>query len=469
MEATLMQHPPEPYRIKAVEPVRILSKEERRARLEAAGYNTFLLPSADVYIDLLTDSGTNAMSDSQWAALMRGDESYAGSASFERFADAVKDIYRMPFVVPTHQGRGAEHILSKALIEPGDTVPGNMYFTTTRLHQELAGAAFVDVIVDKAHDPADQSDFKGNVDLAKLRNVVERVGAERVPYVTVGMPVNMAGGQPVSMENLKAVRAFCSEHAIKLVIDGARVVENAYLIQQREVGYKDRSVAEILKEICAQADALSVSAKKDLYVNIGGFLAMRDESLFEEARNLCVIFEGLHTYGGLAGRDLEAMAVGVREMVREETVSHRVSQVRWFGELLAEKGVPVVRPFGGHGVFIDAAAFLPHLGQDELPAQALAAWIYEETGVRAMERGIVSAGRGSDGTDHRPSLELVRLTLPRRVYTESHLRFAAEGIATLLERRDRLPGLRFIHEPKYLRFFQARFEPVPVGLRSLSR
>ncbi|MBI5594605.1 MAG: tryptophanase [Elusimicrobia bacterium] len=454
---------PEPYKIKAVEPIRMLTRPERSKRLAEAGYNTFLLRSEDVTIDLLTDSGTNAMTDRQWAALMMGDEAYAGSASFERFAKAVSDVYGYPFVVPTHQGRGAEHLLSKSLITPGDTVPGNMYFTTTRLHQELAGARFEDVIIDEAHDPAADHPFKGNVDLKKFAALVKRVGAERVPYITVGCPVNLAGGQPVSLENLREVAQFCRSKKIMLVIDGARAVENAFFIQEREKACRGWSVARILKEMCALADTISVSAKKDLYVNIGGFLATRDEALFKKAAELCVVYEGLHTYGGLAGRDLEAMAVGAREMVQDEWVAHRVAQVRYLGARLEERGIPIVKPVGGHGVFVDAKAFLPHLGPEDLIAQSLAAWIYEDSGVRGMERGVVSAGRDEKGRNRPVKLELVRLTLPRRVYTQTHLDFVAAGIAKTWERRMELPGLRFVSEPKMLRFFQSRFAPAKVA------
>lgn len=454
--------PPEPYKIKMIEPIRLPSAEERKARLADAGWNTFLLNSRDVYIDLLTDSGTNAMSDAQWAALMLGDEAYAGSRSFERLEAAIRDVYGFPHVVPTHQGRGAEHLLSKSWIKPGQRVAGNMYFTTTRAHIELAGGIFEDVIVDEAHDPRDESPFKGNVDLAKLEKLLRRVGAANVAYVAVGCPVNMAGGQPVSLENLAATAELCRKRGVRVVMDGARAVENAAMIRAREKAWKGEPVAAILKEMCRHVDAIAVSAKKDAYVNIGGFLATRDEGLRDKAQNLCVLFEGLHTYGGLAGRDLEALAVGVREMVQDEWIEHRLAQVAYLGERLVEEGVPVVKPFGGHAVFVDAKAFLPHLGPDELPAQSLAAWIYEASGVRAMERGVVSAGRDKQGRNHAPELELVRLTLPRRVYTQTHLDYVAREIGALRRRAARLPGLKFVQEPEHLRFFQARFAPLPV-------
>ena len=456
---------PEPYRAKMVEPIRLLPANERRSRLQEAGYNTFLLRSSDVYIDLLTDSGTNAMTDTQWAALMRGDEAYAGSRSFEALEAAIRDVYGYRYVVPTHQGRGAEHLLSQSWIKPGMRVPGNMYFTTTRLHQELAGGVFEDVIIDEAHEAAADHPFKGNVDLKKLDGAVKRAGAEKIAYVAVGAPVNMAGGQPVSLENLDEVSQYCRKKGIKVVLDAARAVENAWLIQEREKGMRSWSVAKILREMCSRTDACTMSAKKDANVNIGGFLATNDQALYEQAMNLCVVYEGLHTYGGLAGRDLEAMAVGIREMTEDGWIGHRIKQVRYLASELEERGVPIVRPVGGHGVFVDAKAFLPHLSQEELPAQSLAAWLYAECGVRAMERGVVSAGRGPDGRNRKPNLELVRLTLPRRVYTESHLRFVAEGVGRLYERRDQLPGLKFVHEPKLLRFFQSRFEPLPVRAR----
>ncbi len=452
-----------------IEPIRLLSARRRKEALRAAGWNTFLLPSSAVYIDLLTDSGTNAMSDAQWAALMMGDEAYAGSRSFERLEAAVQDVYGFKYVVPTHQGRGAEHLLSQSWIKPGQFVAGNMYFTTTRAHIELAGGIFKDIIVDSAHDPNDEAPFKGNVDIKKLDALIKKVGASHMAYVAVGAPVNMAGGQPVSLENLRAVRELCLKKGVRVTLDGARAVENACMIQQREPAFRDWSVAKILKEMCSLVDAVTVSAKKDAYVNIGGFLATHDGELYEDAANLCVLFEGLHTYGGLAGRDLEALAVGVREMVQDEWITHRLAQVRYLGERLVEEGVPVVKPFGGHAIFVDAKAFLPHLAQDELPAQSLAAWLYEASGVRAMERGVVSAGRNEHGKNHMPSLELVRLTLPRRVYTQTHLDYVARAVGKLHRRRDTLPGLKFVKEPKNLRFFQSRFAPLPVRAHAGAR
>ncbi|MGD9597745.1 MAG: tyrosine phenol-lyase [Steroidobacteraceae bacterium] len=449
----------EPWKVKVVEPIRMTTPAERARALAEAGYNTFLLKSEDVYIDLLTDSGTSAMSDWQWAGMMLGDEAYAGSRNFYHLEDTVRKYYGYRHVVPTHQGRGAEHLLSTILVRPGDYVPGNMYFTTTRAHQELAGGTFVDVVIPEAHDPASEHPFKGNVDLAALEALIAKVGAQRIPYVCVAVTVNMAGGQPVSMANLRAVRALTQRHGIRIVLDATRAVENAYFIQQREAGYRDRKVADILHELCSYSDACTMSGKKDALVNIGGWLAVNDTGLYEEASNLVVLYEGLHTYGGMAGRDMEAMARGIVESVDDEHIKARIGQVEYLGRMLIDMGVPVVRPIGGHAVYLDAKAFYPHLPQEQFPAQALAAYLYEDAGIRAMERGIVSAGRSKETGEHlHPALELVRLTIPRRVYTQAHMDIVAESAAAVFDARDSAAGLRMVYEPRYLRFFQARFE-----------
>jgi len=451
----------EPWKIKVVEPIRMTSRPERERAIAGAGFNTFLLRSEDVYIDLLTDSGTSAMSDRQWAGMMLGDEAYAGSRNYFTLQAAVEKYYGFPFVIPTHQGRGAEHILSKILIQPGDHVPGNMYFTTTRLHQELAGGIFHDVIIDEAHDPASEHPFKGNVDLAKLDRLVREVGAERIPYVSVAATVNLAGGQPVSLANLREVREYTRRHGIKVILDATRAVENAWFIQQREAGQSGRLVAELLHDLCACADGATMSGKKDSLVNIGGWLGLRDEKLTERARNLVVVYEGLHTYGGLAGRDMEAMAIGITESVQEDHIRSRIGQVYYLGRRLMDAGIPVVRPIGGHAVFLDAAAILPHVPREQFPAQALAAALYVESGIRAMERGAVSAGRdAATGRNRYPSLELVRLTIPRRVYTQAHMDVTTESVIEVHANRERVRGLEFSYEPEYLRFFQARFAPV---------
>ncbi len=449
----------EPYKIKMVEPLRMLSKKEREKAIAEAGYNTFLLRSEDVYIDLLTDSGTSAMSDRQWAGLMLGDEAYAGSRNFYHLEETVREVYGYKYLVPTHQGRAAEHMISRILIKPGDYVAGNMYFTTTKLHQELAGATFVDVIVDEAHDPNSEYPFKGDIDLNKLQALIDKVGAEKIPYVAMATTVNMAGGQPISLKNLKAVRKLTQKYGIEIVHDMTRVAENAYMIQQHEEGYQDKTVAEIVKEINSLTDHATMSAKKDALVNIGGFLATNDPRVFEEARNMVVVYEGLHTYGGLAGRDMEAMAIGIKESVMDEHQKARVGQVHYLGNLLLQAGIPIVKPVGTHGVFLDAKAFYPHLTQDEFPAQTLAAELYVDSGVRSMERGVVSAGRNKKTGEHNyPKLELVRLTIPRRVYTQAHMDVVAESVIEVYENAEKTRGLKMVYEPKYLRFFQARFE-----------
>ncbi|HEU5174302.1 MAG TPA: tyrosine phenol-lyase [Gemmatimonadaceae bacterium] len=456
----------EPWRIKVVEPLRITSRAERERAVREAGYNTFLLRSDDVYIDLLTDSGTSAMSDRQWAGMMLGDEAYAGSRNFYDLQEVVERTYGYPELIPTHQGRGAEHILSRMLVKPGMHVPGNMYFTTTRAHQELAGGEFHDVIIDEAHDPASQHPFKGNVDIAKLEALVAAVGAERIPYISVAATVNMAGGQPISLANLRAVHEFAKQHGILVILDATRAVENAWFIQQREPGQRHKLVADILFEMCALTDGATMSGKKDSLVNIGGWLGLRDPHLAEEARSLVVLFEGLHTYGGLAGRDMEAMAIGIEESVREEHIRSRIGQVMYLGRKLMEAGVPIVQPVGGHAIFLDAAAILPHIPREQFPAQALAAALYVESGIRAMERGAVSAGRDHEtGENYYPKLELVRLTIPRRVYTQAHMDVTAESVIAVKNLASEVNGLRFTYEPQHLRFFQAKFEPVsPAGL-----
>ncbi len=449
----------EPWKVKVVEPLRITSRGQREKAIVEAGYNTFLLRSEDVYIDLLTDSGTNAMSDWQWAGMMLGDEAYAGSKNFYHLEEAVRKYYGYRYMVPAHQGRGAENILSRMLIKPGDYVPGNMYFTTTRLHQELAGGTFVDVIVPEAHDPRNLDPFKGNIDLNVLENLVQKVGRERIPYISLAATVNMAGGQPISMANLREVRALSQKHAIPIMLDATRAVENAYFIQQREAGYQQKSVAEILLELCSYTDGCTMSGKKDALVNIGGWLALNDHALYEEASNIVVVYEGLHTYGGMAGRDMEAMARGIVESVQDDHIRARIGQVEYLGQRLIDWGVPIVQPVGGHAIFLDAREFYPHIPQDQFPAQMLAAELFLDSGVRAMERGIVSAGRDkTTGQHYYPKLELVRLTIPRRVYTQAHMDVTAESVAEVHDHRAQARGLKMVFEPKYLRFFQAKFK-----------
>jgi tyrosine phenol-lyase len=449
----------EPWKIKMVEPIHMIGHEERKHALDEAGFNTFLLRSEDVYIDLLTDSGTSAMSDRQWAGIMMGDEAYAGSRNFYHLEEAIQSYYGYRHIVPTHQGRGAEHLISQALIRPGMIIPGNMYFTTTRLHQELAGGTFVDVIIDEAHDPASEHPFKGNVDLDKLQAMIDKVGADRIGYISLAGTVNMAGGQPVSMENVRALRELCDRFGIRIYLDATRMVENSFFIQEREEGYADKPIAVILKEFCSYTDGAWMSAKKDNLVNIGGWLAVNHGDVFDLARNMVVIYEGLHTYGGMAGRDMEALAIGIEESVRDVHVRSRVDQVRYLGHLLIDWGVPIVCPVGGHAIFLDAKRFYPHIDQDQFPAQTLAAELYLDAGVRSMERGIVSAGRDPETGAHRyPALELTRLAIPRRVYTQAHMDVVAESVKSVYDNREQIHGLKMDYEPEYLRFFQARFE-----------
>lgn len=457
----MFDYPAEPFRIKAVEIVKMNSREEREKVIKEAGYNTFLINSEDVYIDLLTDSGTNAMSDNQWAGMMMGDEAYAGSKNFHHLDAAVKELFGFKYMVPTHQGRGAENLLSQICIKPGQFVPGNMYFTTTRYHQERNGGIFVDIIRDEAHDAALDIPFKGDIDLNKLQRLIDEKGAENIAYVCLAVTVNLAGGQPVSMKNMCAVRELTNKYGIKVFFDATRCVENAYFIKEREEGYADKTIKEIVREMFSYGDGCTMSGKKDCLVNIGGFLCMNDEQTFNDAKELVVVYEGMPSYGGMAGRDMEAMAIGLQESMQFEYIEHRVKQVRYLGERLKEAGVPVVEPIGGHAVFLDARRFCPHLTQYQFPAQSLAANLYVESGVRSMERGIISAGRDkTTGKNHSPKLETVRLTIPRRVYTYRHMDVVADAVIRLYQRKESIKGLRFVYEPKQLRFFTARFEEI---------
>lgn len=454
-----MNYPAEPFRIKSVETVSMIPRDERLKKMQEAGYNTFLLNSKDIYIDLLTDSGTNAMSDKQWAGMMMGDEAYAGSENFYHLERTVQELFGFKHIVPTHQGRGAENLLSQLAIKPGQYVAGNMYFTTTRYHQEKNGAVFVDIVRDEAHDAGLNIAFKGDIDLKKLQKLIDERGAENIAYICLAVTVNLAGGQPVSMANMRAVRELTQAHGIKVFYDATRCVENAYFIKEQEQGFENKSIAEIVHEMFSYADGCTMSGKKDCLVNIGGFLCMNDDEMFSSAKELVVVYEGMPSYGGLAGRDMEAMAIGLREAMQYEYIEHRVKQVRYLGDKLKAAGVPIVEPVGGHAVFLDARRFCEHLTQDEFPAQSLAASIYVETGVRSMERGIISAGRNNvTGEHHRPKLETVRLTIPRRVYTYAHMDVVADGIIKLYQHKEDIRGLKFIYEPKQLRFFTARFD-----------
>jgi tyrosine phenol-lyase len=458
----MTSYPAEPWRIKMVEPISQTTREHREQAIAGAGWNPCLLRSEDVYIDLFTDSGTGAMSNRQWSALMLGDEAYAGASSFFALENAVRTHYGYEHVIPVHQGRAGENIVSTCLIRPGDHIPGNMYFTTTRAHQERNGATFHDVVIDEAHDPISEHPFKGNIDLDKLRAVISEHGARSVPYISVAATVNMAGGQPISMESLEQTRDIATEHNIPIIFDIARAVENAWFIKQREAGWANKSVAEILLAMCALTDGAVMSAKKDSFANIGGWIGLRDPHLAEQARELVLLYEGLHTYGGMAGRDMEAIARGIEESVTDDSVSARIGQVEYLGNRLIEADVPVVRPIGGHCVCLDARAILPHLPREHFPAQTLVAALYIDAGIRSIERGALSAGRDPETGENRyPTLELVRLTIPRRVYTQSHLDLVADSAIHLHAERDSIAtGLSLVHEPRHLRFFQARLQPV---------
>jgi len=448
----------EPFRIKAVEPIRFTTRDERQRALEDAGYNLFALHSDDVLIDLLTDSGTGAMSSAQWAGMMRGDESYAGSPSFYRFESAVKGITGFEHVLPTHQGRAAERILCSVALKPGDIVPNNTHFDTTRANVEAVGATALDLPVPEARDTGSLAPFKGNMDVEALRRLLaER--RESVPLVMLTVTNNSGGGQPVSMANVRAVSAVCREHGVPLFIDCCRYAENAYLVKTREPGYEDKSPREIATEMFSYADGATMSAKKDGMGNIGGFLALNDDALAQAARNQLILTEGFPTYGGLAGYDLEALAVGFEEALHEDYLRYRIRSVEYLGERLLAADVPIVRPTGGHAVYIDAKALLPAVPQTEYPAWALSCVLYLEGGVRSVEIGSVMFGRQPDGTEKPAPLELVRLAFPRRTYTQSHVDYLAEVIAYVGSIRERVRGVRIVSAPPVLRHFTARFEP----------
>jgi tyrosine phenol-lyase len=446
-----------PFKIKVVEPIALPSAERRRAAIAEAGYNTFLLRSEDVFVDLLTDSGTSALSQEQRAAMELGDEAYAGSRSFFRLEAAVRELYGYRHVIPTHQGRGAEHLLSRLLVRPGQRVASNLYFTTSRAHVELLDGIWVDVACAEATEARSRFPFKGDIDLEALEEVLHRFGREGVAFVRQEACVNMAGGQPFSIENLSMVREITRAYGVPLVLDATRISENAVFVKDREPGWSGRSLPEIIRAIADLSDGAVFSSKKDHFVPIGGVLALNDDELAERARELVVVYEGFPHYGGIAGHDMEALAQGIVESAQEPMVRHVIGQAGYLGELLEDAGVPIVVPVGAHGVFVDAKRFLPHVPQQHFPAQTLAAAIYLAGGVRAMERGIVSGQHGHEPYD---GLELVRLTLPRRVYTGEHLAYVAETIADVLAVADDVPGLELVHEPQYLRFFQARFEPM---------
>jgi len=454
-----------PYKIKVVEPIALADPERRSEALAAAGFNTFLLRSDDVFIDLLTDSGTSALSQQQRAAMELGDEAYAGSRSFFRLEHAVQEVYGFRHTIPAHQGRGAEHLLARVLVRPRQLVPSNLYFTTSRVHAELAGGIWTDVSIAEAGDPESRYPWKGNIDVAKLEEVLRQAGRDGVAFVRQEACLNMAGGQPFSLQNLAEVRAITRNYGVPLILDATRSSENALFVKRQEESYANLSLTEILQLIAALSDGAIFSSKKDHFVPIGGLVAVNDDDLAGKLRELVVVYEGFPHYGGMSGAAMEALAVGIHEAADERIVTHHLDQVAYLASLLDDSDIPIVQPPGAHAVFLDAKRFLPHLSQTEYPAQALAAAIYLAGGVRTMERGIVSGQHGREAYD---GLELVRLTLPRRVYTQEHLAYTAAVIADLHRHADQIPGLRLTFEPATLRFFQARFEPLaPFTLRHL--
>lgn len=451
----------EPFRVKVVEPIKMTTRAEREVYLREASYNLFLLKAENVIIDLLTDSGTAAMSAEQWSALIRGDESYAGSASFYRFEETVRDIFGFKQVIPTHQGRAAERILFSTMCRRGSVVPNNTHFDTTRANIEYVGAEAIDLPVPEFYTPAVTHPFKGNMDTAALQDLIERVGADRIPLVMLTVTNNSGGGQPVSMQNIREVKQVCSQYGLQLYFDACRFAENAYFIKLREPGYTGMALKEIVGEMFSYADGCTMSAKKDGLANIGGFLCTNDDQLAQQEKKLLILTEGFPTYGGMAGRDLEAIAVGLQEVLHEDYLEYRFASIRYLGEHIAREGVPIVQPPGGHAIYIDAHAMLPHIPKLQYPGQALAIELYREAGIRSCEIGtVMHAEKDPETGEEIPApMELVRLAIPHRVYTQSHIDYVIEAILDVYQRRDSIPGYRIVSQPEFLRHFSARFEP----------
>ncbi len=457
-----MEFPAEPFKIKVVEPLQMSSKEERSRLIREMGYNVFNLPSESILVDLLTDSGTSAMSDSQWAGLSMGDESYAGSRNYYHFEKVVREIFGFQHIIPTHQGRMAENLLFSVVLRPGHLIPNNTHFDTTRANIEHKGGQAIDLIIDEGLDPNCLHPFKGNMDLGKLEDLILQRGAQRIPLVMMTITNNSAGGQPVSMENIRGTRELCDRFGIPLLFDACRFAENCFLIKERENGYSDKSVKEIASELFSHGQGCTMSAKKDGLVNIGGFLALNADTWTQEVTNLLILIEGFPTYGGLAGRDLEAMSIGLQEVLNENYLRFRINQVRYLGEELIKEGIPIVKPVGGHAVYLNAKEFLPHIPQEQFPGQALTVALYSEAGIRAVEIGSLMFAHtdAETGQTCYPELELVRLAVPRRVYTSMHMKYVAESIVEIYHKRDSIKGLRIVQEPPFLRHFTARLEEI---------
>jgi len=457
-----MRFPAEPFRIKVVEPIKVTTVEERSKLIEKAGYNIFLVPADSIFIDLLTDSGTSAMSDNQWAGLMLGDESYAGSRNYYHLEKKVKEIFGYQHVIPTHQGRVAENLLFSTVLQAGYVVPNNTHFDTTRANVEYHKAIAEDCVISEGRDPDNEHPFKGNIDLNKLEKVITAHGHQKIPLIMITITNNSGGGQPVSMENVRDVRKLADKYKIPLFFDACRFAENCYFIKEREKGYADKSILDIARELFSYGDGCTMSAKKDGLVNIGGFLSLNDSDLAQKITNMLILIEGFATYGGLAGRDLEAIARGLDEVLEEDYLQFRINQTRYLGEMLLEQGIPIVKPIGGHAVYIDAKRFLAHIPQEQFPGQALVVELYKQAGIRAVEIGTLMFAKKNEKTGETiyPDLELVRLAIPRRVYTSMHMQYVAESIQKIYTTRENVKGLKIDYQPEFLRHFTARLTPL---------
>ncbi len=457
-----VKFPAEPFRIKVVEPINTTTREQREQLIDKAGYNIFLLPAESIFIDLLTDSGTSAMSDDQWAGMMLGDESYAGSKNYYHFEETIRNIFGFEHIIPTHQGRVAENLLFSTVLEEGDVVPNNIHFDTTRANIEYHKAIALDCVIDEGLDPDSAHPFKGNIDIKKIKDAIQRYGVERIPLIMITITNNSGGGQPVSMANIKEVRTLASSYKIPVIFDACRFAENCFFIKEREEGFAHKSVAEIARELFSLGDGCTMSAKKDGLVNIGGFLALNNENLAQKITNMLILIEGFSTYGGLAGRDLEAIARGLKEVLNEDYLQFRINQTRYLGESMIKNGIPIIRPIGGHAIYIDAKRMLPHIPQSEFPGQALVVELYKEAGIRAVEIGSLMFAQPDleTGEIKYPKLELVRLAIPRRVYTNMHMQYVSEAINQVNKNKENIKGLKILYEAHILRHFTAKLAPI---------